>query len=786
MEKKYFFKAIVLAFISCLIYFSIDYLNIIKSEFTFDDKFVYIIIGSMCILVLTFIIYNKNYKGLFSQEYNLIDYLNCYFLIVSLLLILSNIVCEHEIIINLIFSCITLIITIYRMFRILKYKESNISKSPNLHRLKDLYENKLKDDSIILLEERELEKEEYDILDLSFVRQNLIEFINECEPYHSFVLGLIGEWGIGKSSTIKLIKNTVKRNNKNIDISFFDPWIYNTNNDLMEGFCELISSSFKSDSTFQYQITLAFNEYRRLLFSIIDEQIGTKFLNSKILVQELEEKRDIINKLLIKSSVKRVFVIDNLDRINKEQLYYFFNIVNNLLNFNGIIFILCYDENVLNKLMSDTDYGCNYLEKIVNSKIYMPFIDKGIMQDIGKKCIENLLSHYNIKIKYKYEFNTVVSNILDDISNLRDLIRFINTLSSNLKIVNKYNLYINDFIALEYIKYSNNELYKFIYNNSYILCTNIDYFNSVEREKFERYMSSKIYMELLSYLFALEESNYYREINNENRCSDSNIISTYFSQKETISLRMINDITNLIDKINSQKVLLNDDSLIKLCSKYEKDEVLSILLKYADGIKNSTNLLRLLLLFDFSREISSLLDYIFEKDNNNISFKTSIIKKHNFSLYVLYSNYYINKGTYIIKQDITNFLKEHLITTADEVFENKISLFTSKNYNHQVLYILLKYTTLSQERVREYFTNIIVTPSSVFRVLASFITETIIKDRYSYIIEYDNILKYIDIELLDKCIENAYPLSTYQRRILRIYNTKEAITYIRKIDFSKL
>ncbi len=790
MENKYFFKSIVLAFITSVLYFIVDYLNIIRSRFSYDDKFVITIIIILCILFIGFVSYTKIYKGLISKEYNLIDYIICYIFVLASLLIISNILCEHKIIINFIFIIISLIFIIFRMIKILSYKEINIEKHTNLYRLKDLYENKLNKQKIIILEERELEDEEYDILDLSFVRRNLINFITECNPYHCFVLGLIGEWGIGKSSTIRLVNSSIQNNN-NILIKSFDPWVYNNNNDLMEGFCELLSSSFKLDTQVQYQIEAAFKKYRRLLLEILDEKIGTNLFDSKTINEDIDNQRNIINSLIEKSPMKRIFVIDNLDRINKDQLYFFFNIINNLLNFNRIIIILCYDESILNDMLSeDNVYGKNYMDKIVNSKIYMPFLDKNTMQDIGKKCIENLLEHYNIPIKYKYEFNNTISVILDSISNLRDLIRFINTLSSNIDIVSQYNLYINDFIALEYIKYSNNELYKFIYNNSYILCTDIEYFEGDLKLQFDNFMSLGAYRYLLSYLFDLKSNKeYYRESNNENRCKDFNVISTYFSQKETISLKITNEVMNLIDKINYQSLLNNDKSLVELCSKYKAYDVLTILYKNVDKVKNSTNLLKLLIHFDFSSEICTFLDYILEKENiNKVKILLRILKQNNMTLFIMYSNHYINKYFHpLSKENLYTYIKNNLIETSNECFSKMISIFTYNEFNYHILYILLQYTTLSTDIIREYFNNNIVTPSSVFRVIASFITEIISeKQGYSYIVEYDNIVKYIDLDLLDKCLNNTYDLNLDQRKILRIFNSKSLISYKKQIDFSNL
>ena len=95
------------------------------------------------------------------------------------------------------------------------------------------FNEQLKDDSpITSLVEDEFGREQF--------IQNLATALISVNGIKSKVLALIGGWGVGKTSVINIVCETLKRTSKNLHIIHFNPWQYIKRDDLIKPFLEEI------------------------------------------------------------------------------------------------------------------------------------------------------------------------------------------------------------------------------------------------------------------------------------------------------------------------------------------------------------------------------------------------------------------------------------------------------------------------------------------------------------------------------------------------------------------
>ena len=134
--------------------------------------------------------------------------------------------------------------------------------------------------------------------------------------------------------------------------------------------------------------------------------------------------------------------------------------IKTVFNFDNLIYILCFDEERINKLFEEElNIDSCYLDKIIQNKIIVPKIDNNLLKDIGKTCIINIINNYNINVYDDDRLNKTMDLIFKNLHNLRDVIRLINSISVAIKCLKVINLDISDIISLEYIKYSDINLY---------------------------------------------------------------------------------------------------------------------------------------------------------------------------------------------------------------------------------------------------------------------------------------------------------------------------------------
>jgi hypothetical protein len=100
-------------------------------------------------------------------------------------------------------------------------------------------------------------------------RKQFIEaFYNQIVNYpfqDSFVFGLYGAWGEGKTSVLNLLKNKLNQN-KDVIVFNFDPWYFSSKEALIKGFYEGLYLAMNR-TFFLPNIRTLFNNYQKILSS---------------------------------------------------------------------------------------------------------------------------------------------------------------------------------------------------------------------------------------------------------------------------------------------------------------------------------------------------------------------------------------------------------------------------------------------------------------------------------------------------------------------------------------
>ena len=337
----------------------------------------------------------------------------------------------------------------------------------NLYDLKYIYENDINNDDrkSILISEKAVN---YDLLGREGTVNQLYTSIISSQSDSSFVIGVEGEWGSGKSTIINLLKEKINLGSDSniIPVYDFDFCLFGTQEALLMAMYDTILQ----------KLGIKVNMYhsRKILRSVcniisdkceIDSLLTDIVFGGKDEYEQAKETKEALRRLLEGNSKIIVFFVDNFDRADADNIIFFFKIIGTIFALPKIVYVLLYDRDRLIEVLSDTQkINPKYMEKIIQQEVKIPSISKEQLQDLYNKCINNILRGYGIEAdeipKYKY----IEEFLCSEVGDLRKFKRLINTVFTNV-FCNENILCKNQLLALEIIRFLEPKLYKIIRDN---------------------------------------------------------------------------------------------------------------------------------------------------------------------------------------------------------------------------------------------------------------------------------------------------------------------------------
>lgn len=248
----------------------------------------------------------------------------------------------------------------------------------------------------------------------------------------SFVIGIAGNWGAGKTSFLNLIKDEIDRGSVDIIINF-KPWLSSSPVNIISDFFLQLS---KELSVYIPQSRNKLKDYVEAVSELNLDPLVKNLL--KALKWELSNSAgnmyDDISRMLENSKLRILIFIDDIDRLSKDEIFEVFRLVRNTANFPYLQFIMPYDrEYVLNTM--NIFNAEKYIQKIFNLEISLPTFEVEIIRE----TLNRNLNHYlTIDTPDKDRIEQFLLNYEDDfpverlIRTKRDVIRFTNSFVLNI------------------------------------------------------------------------------------------------------------------------------------------------------------------------------------------------------------------------------------------------------------------------------------------------------------------------------------------------------------------
>ena len=281
----------------------------------------------------------------------------------------------------------------------------------------------------------------------------LVEFIEECDT--PMTIGVQGDWGIGKTSMMSMIKaqiisSTNASNKKNFGVVWFNTWQFSLfGRDEYLGVAAL--SELLKILREQFEISES-NDYWKsvkklassLSFSFMGVGIDGKKLSeqddegyediSKVIKQFKEEFDKLIQYIIEQRSLDRIiFFIDDLDRVKPVKALELLESLKNFMDVENCVFVLAVDYEVVQMGMRQKfgvdlqkQSGKSFFDKIIQLPFVMPSSSYDLVNYL-KKLIEPIVA-----------FNKLTD---DDYSNLAEITTL--TVGSNPRSIKRVINYIS-------------------------------------------------------------------------------------------------------------------------------------------------------------------------------------------------------------------------------------------------------------------------------------------------------------------------------------------------------
>lgn len=311
-------------------------------------------------------------------------------------------------------------------------------------------------------------------------------------PNHkSFAIGVLGEYGSGKTSFLNLI-NLSLDDSKVVKISF-NPWSASTPEMLRREFFDLLA---KKISSIDGRISSLIYSYARRLASFDDRSLS--WLNWFAFFRNGDSAQssgdyEQIDRMLCSIDRKVVILIDDLDRLDCSEIMEVLKLIRNTANFSNVVYLVGYDKIYVQDAIKSFNKvsGTDYLDKIFQFEIPLPKREEDDLMESLSKHLKNMLTddHYHIfenvmipngfRSRYQKSYEGILRHG-------RDVVRFVNGFKIVYQLIGK-EVDFESLMLLELIKFRFPSIYDLIY-------TQRDRFlsESLVRSAHEQYFAPKM------------------------------------------------------------------------------------------------------------------------------------------------------------------------------------------------------------------------------------------------------------------------------------------------------
>jgi len=302
-------------------------------------------------------------------------------------------------------------------------------------------------------------------------------------------IGIYGKWGMGKTSMLQLIEKHIELfDNKELStakkyIKFhYNPWLYQSKEEMLFDFFDTLSLKVTYAKDDQLKKAGAFIlKYSRYLKAVklsvsggipntanaglsvepyeILKALGEDLQGAPKGLSEIKKEIDLS---LARSDKKIIIFIDDVDRLDRDEMFTLFKLIKIGADFSNLVFVICMDDHqvaqaIQSRYGNELNAGKAFLEKIINVPLQLPLIEKDDLHLFLKKKIDPILKQGKIKDTHLNELYKSLESIQFDTP--REIVRILNSFAVSFFAIGQ-EVHIHDLFWIEYLKIKHQNVYQ--------------------------------------------------------------------------------------------------------------------------------------------------------------------------------------------------------------------------------------------------------------------------------------------------------------------------------------
>lgn len=284
----------------------------------------------------------------------------------------------------------------------------------------------------------------------------------------SLAIGISGNWGSGKTSFLKSMQ---KQMNADYRVVTFNPWTCTDKEQIISQFFALMREQTENNDE---SLQDAIQKYRDIVLDT-DIHPALTFLAKVFPLSKKEETLDslkdkIEEAITIDGSKPFAIFIDDLDRLEGNELFEVLRLIRITANFRNVVFVVAYDRdyicNVLNE-SKNIKRAEEYIQKIFHLEVSLPKFEDETLLDVFMEEVVRIASLDESKATRLRQLVMQLLNVdglsfTDFIPNFRLARRFANVFALNLKsiLAHTKDFVVKDFIGIELLHFAYPDIHR--------------------------------------------------------------------------------------------------------------------------------------------------------------------------------------------------------------------------------------------------------------------------------------------------------------------------------------
>ena len=321
-----------------------------------------------------------------------------------------------------------------------------------------------------------IEKADSDLFNLGSLVNRIVSYIAYTDVSHdAFSIGIVGEWGDGKSSLMNLVEERIKTEHQDFIVVHFFPRTSKKADFVQEDYLEALKQSLKP---FHSGVDRIIDNYAIAL----DVIPGMPLFVSKLLsIFQVHINKNVKStrsrlKQAIKDIDRRIVVlVDDLDRLTGEELIEVMKVLDKNGAFPNMVFLTSYDKEYVNTVLTNhlklgqqrRPYTDKYFTVEVKVPLHPTFrLTNYLVLILREACESRFITSLNADVMER-RTRQMEAFLMPRLLTIRDIKRFSNQFLYDYAEV-QHEVNYQDFLLLELIKYSYPEEYQAIHRFQYI------------------------------------------------------------------------------------------------------------------------------------------------------------------------------------------------------------------------------------------------------------------------------------------------------------------------------